>query len=1310
LALLTAYGQPPQQRPQQHQPRPKLTAENIDDVVRAMTLEEKAQLLVGGRNEMFGGENSTIGATQALVPGAAGTTAAVEALGIPQTVLSDGPAGLRIQPTRPDDSNTYYATGFPVGTALASSWNTDLVTQVGKAMGEEVLEYGVDILLAPGMNIHRNPLCGRNFEYFSEDPVVTGRIAAAYVNGVQSRGVGATVKHFAANNQETNRTNNNSIVSHRALREIYLKGFEIAVREAKPWAVMSSYNKLNGVYTMEDYGLLTSVLREDWGYEGFVMTDWIGLRNTAAEIRAGNDLMEPGMPAQSDDIVARVRNGELSQSAVDRCVRRILEYIVKTPRFNGYKYSNKPDLKAHAAITRQSATEGMVLLKNENKALPLASDLKNIALFGITSYDFIAGGTGSGDVNKAYVVDLVEGLQNAGLNIGDELKGMYVSYKTWQEAKAAGERTNTWFWGKPTLPEMSVSKVVIEKQAQSAEIAIITLGRQAGEGSDRRIDNDFNLTDVERQLLNDVCDAFHAAGKQVVVILNVGGVIETASWKSLPDAILCAWQSGQEGGNSVADVITGKTYPSGKLTMTFPLSCMDHPSSLNFPVNYQGQGGFTGFGQARREQKDVDYTRYEEGIYVGYRYFTSRDKEVSYPFGYGLSYTAFEYSGAKVKPSGGGFEAEITVKNTGSHEGKEIVELYVEAPAGGLEKPVRELKAFAKTNALKPGESQTLRMKVSDDDLASFDEAQSAWVSAAGKYTVVFAASVADIRARADYSLTKERIVKTNDLTKPQVAAAAALEQMTGLKNEVYLYRDTAQGIDDRGSMNAPMFMVFVDSRCNAPAALELAETTGLKYLADRYSGSVAVVNPVGPTWDEKADLEAYKELINRLRVISNLKVIGIGKGAAFVHNAVSRNAGEVAGIFTWGGSMTAKGAGDIPVPAYISGADRAAADFYIKANDAREKARDAKHIFYANDAEPLQQVVLSLDRAQDLKSALADAWKTLLSKNYRFSNYKHTTYMGAEFGQYGNYELEPYLMFDELGVTRRTVRKELNQMRMPGGGAYFWYEYFPEATVDAPGQSVPLVVLLHGNGNDNRTQSETGGFIEVAAREGFIVAEIEWQGVGRFRSDVFLGADGIEMVVEDMKRSYPQIDPTRIYVQGLSAGAMMSAALGIKKSHLFAAVGGHSGGIFDFPLFGYNFQSLRNEAKHKSGSIETAYFLISGTDDDVIRFPTADNNSGNSFYNAIHLYQSLNGIPESAVDFTADPVLGLKLQDRKTVVTNKHITLETGWFYKGDVPLIEFTAIMNYGHWNFRPAAQMMWDFFKRFSRHPENGKLIYQ
>lgn len=744
--------------------QPKLREDNIDEVLKAMTLQEKATLLVGGARAVVVDGVPT--GTAAKVPGAAGNTRPIDRLGIPGTVLADGPAGLRISPTRDGASQTFYCTGFPVGTLLASSWDLALVEEVTRAMGEEVHEYGVDVLLAPGMNIHRNPLCGRNFEYFSEDPLLSGKMASAYVKGIQSNDVGVSVKHYAVNNQETNRNEDNARVSERALREIYLKNFEIAIKESAPWTVMSSYNQLNGEYTQQKKDLLTTILRDEWGYNGIVMTDWGSKAGTVKSAWAGNDLMEPGNQTEIDRIVAGVQDGSLSIEDVDRNVRNMLNYIVKTPAFKNYKYSNKPDLKGHAQVARKAAAESMVLLRNEDNTLPVASG-KKVALFGISALDFVAGGTGSGNVNKAYVVNMKEGLENAGFTVDQILMNFYQAQLDYNRALAAlgGGNGRYILLGSAKAPEVAIPEAAVTNQARNNDLAVVVIGRNAGEGADRKMVDDFDLTNIERELLRNVSTAFHAEGKKVVVVLNIGGVIETNSWKNMVDAILLPWSPGQEGANAVADVLTGKANPSGKLPMTFPINFMDHPSSANFPYNYDRNAGNQGYGRGPQQpRKDVDYTNYEEGIYVGYRYFATAGKEVSYPFGYGLSYTTFAYTKPVVKAVADGFEATVTVTNTGSVAGKEVVELYVSAPAGGLEKPACELKGFCKTRELKPGESQTVTIKVSNYDIASFNEAASAWEAPAGIYKVGFGASVADIRATANYNLKKAASWKTNKL------------------------------------------------------------------------------------------------------------------------------------------------------------------------------------------------------------------------------------------------------------------------------------------------------------------------------------------------------------------------------------------------------------------------------------------------------------------------------------------------------------------------------------------------------------------
>lgn len=712
----------------------------------------------------------TSGQAAGPVEGAAGNTRPIERVGIPMTYLADGPAGLRINPTRQGITQTFYCTGFPVGTLLASSWDVDLVQKATACIGDEVHEYGVDVLLAPGVNLHRSPLCGRNFEYFSEDPVLSGNMAAAYIKGVQSNNVGTSIKHYATNNQETNRNEADSRVSARALRELYLKNFEIAITKGQPWTVMSSYNKLDGEYTQQSEDLLTKVLRQDWGYNGIVMTDWGSKEGTVKSSASGNDLMEPGNQTEIDRIVAAVKDGSLPMETVDRNVRNMLNYIVKTPAFNKYQYSNKPDLKAHAQVAREVADESIVMLRNEDNTLPFKG-VEKVALYGIGAIDFVAGGTGSGNVNKAYVVNMKEGLENAGFKLDQSIINFYESYIAYDNAQrqlsSNGGRGGMFDSSK--YADVQIPETAIAREAAANDAAVIVIGRNAGEGADRKFKDDFELTNVERELIANVSIKFHEVGKKVVVVLNVGGVIETNSWKNYADAILLPWSPGQEGANAVADIITGKVNPSGKLPMTFPVAFFDHPSSANFPYNYirnsQPAGGFGGFGGPRvpQPQKDVDYVNYEEGIWVGYRYFDTADKEVSYPFGFGLSYTTFAYSKPVVKAAKDGFTATVTVTNTGKVAGKEAVQVYVSAPAGGLEKPEKELKAFAKTKLLQPGESQTLAFSISAYELASFNQAANQWEAPAGNYSVKFAASVADVKASAVYKQAKPFVKKVSD-------------------------------------------------------------------------------------------------------------------------------------------------------------------------------------------------------------------------------------------------------------------------------------------------------------------------------------------------------------------------------------------------------------------------------------------------------------------------------------------------------------------------------------------------------------------
>ena len=749
---------------------PQLGKSSLKEVIAAMTVEEKVKLLVGMGMDipipgipMIDPEDKKI---PEKVPGAAGRTHAVPRLGIPSLTLADGPAGVRINPKRAGDAKTYFATAFPVATLLASSWDTNLVERVGGAFGSEVRDYGVDILLAPGMNIHRNPLGGRNFEYYSEDPLVSGKMAAAFVRGVQSKGVGTSVKHLAANNQEFNRMQSNTIVSERALREIYLKGFEIAVKESSPWTIMSSYNLINGTYTSQNPELLKKIVRDEWGFKGFVMSDWFAGNDAVAQMKAGNDMIMPGNPLQTKAIVEAVKSGALSMPELDENVARVLNVILQTPAFKNYKYSSQPDLKANAQIAREVAAEGMVLLKNESGALPFAAETRKIALFGNTSYDLIAGGTGSGDVNKEYTISFEQGLNAAGYALDASLKDTYARYIADQKAKRPPAIP---FFPVPPVPEMPVEQSVIEQQANNSDAAVITIGRNSGEFLDRQIENDFTLSATEQALIKNVSEIFRAKGKRIVVVLNVGGVIETASWRDRADAILLAWQPGQEGGHAITDVLSGKVNPSGKLATTFPVAYDDVPSSKTFPGReLTGQKPFMVNPFAGKPAE----VRYEEGIFVGYRFYNTKNVKTAYEFGYGKSYTDFTYGGLKLSSNqfNGQITATVTVTNSGKRAGKEVVQLYVGAPSKNLEKPESELRGFAKTKLLEPGQSQTLSFTINASDLASFDPAASAWVAEAGTYTLKIGASVLNIRQSAKFELKKETVVeKVNKVLLPQV-------------------------------------------------------------------------------------------------------------------------------------------------------------------------------------------------------------------------------------------------------------------------------------------------------------------------------------------------------------------------------------------------------------------------------------------------------------------------------------------------------------------------------------------------------------
>ena len=734
------------------QQTPQLNKNNIKEVVKAMTLDEKIHFVSGiGMSISLGNDGPVAGSIGGKVVGAAGATLAIPRLGIPSVIMADGPAGLRIEPTIVNGEKIY-TTAFPVGSLIASTWNTTLSTSIGKAMGNEVKEMGVDILLAPGMNLIRNPLCGRNYEYYSEDPVLSGEMATAAVNGVQSQGVGVSVKHFVANNQESNRNSVSALVSQRALRELYLRGFEIAIKKSNPWTVMSSYNKINDTYVSENPELLTTILRDEWNFKGMVTTDWFSGRKYANQVKAGNDLLMPGRKQEAKKIKEALDEGSLKETELDRNIERILQLVVKTPVFANYRYSQHPDFIANRAIAQQAAEEGMILLKNK-AALPLSAG--KIALLGNASYDTFVGGTGSGEVQSAYTISFYDGLKKAGFSLDENLKKAYLSYIT-EEKEKRPKRVSILDVIKP-VEEFPISEEQLQQMSRNCEAAIITIGRNAGEGSDRSLETDYVLNDKELALIKATASAFHAQGKKLIVALNIDALVEVTSWQDLADALLITWLPGQEAGNAFANILTGKTNPSGKLPQTMALSYNDIPSATAFP------------GTPKRSPSE---SVYNEGIYVGYRYFSSFGKPVAYPFGYGLSYTQFEMKKLKAPTKfSKKLSLSVEVTNVGEVAGKEVVQVYLSAPAKSMDKPALELKAFAKTELLNPKQSQTLSFTLTPESLASFDTARSAWVVEAGTYTVKVGNSVENILQTATFTVPKEIVVeKVADVLKPNKA------------------------------------------------------------------------------------------------------------------------------------------------------------------------------------------------------------------------------------------------------------------------------------------------------------------------------------------------------------------------------------------------------------------------------------------------------------------------------------------------------------------------------------------------------------
>ena len=618
--------------------------------------------------------------------------------GIPSIWLSDGPHGLRKQAGSSDHLGLHpsvEATCFPTATTVANSWDESLGEEIGRALGEEAVDQQVAVVLGPGLNMKRNPLCGRNFEYFSEDPYLAGKLAAAYVRGIQEKGVSACPKHFAANNQELRRMATDSIVDERTLREIYLTGFEIAVKEGQPGCIMTSYNKVNGAYANENEHLLMDILRGDWGYDKAVVTDWGGSNDHALGVQRGSTLEMPAPGLDSvRELMAAVQSGRLAESDVDARLDELLTLVYDAqPALNA---AQPADMDAHHALARRAAAESVVLLKNEDNLLPLAEGTK-VALIGDFAFTPRYQGAGSSVVNAARVESLAEEIKSSGL----DCIGM-----------ARGYERN----GMPNIPLAHEAAAL----AEQADVALLCLGLTEADESEGLDRPHMMLADNQVTLLL----AVRQKAKKVVVLFHAGSAVEMP-WLDRCDALLHGALNGQAGASAMLDALTGKVNPSGKLAETWPVHYEDTPSRFHFG----GSGA------------NVEY---REGPFIGYRYYQKAEKKVLFPFGYGLSYTRFVYEGLTADASG----AAVTIRNTGDRAGAEVVQLYVRKPDSALPMPLQELKGFCKV-FLQPGESREVRIHLDDKAFRYWNVKTNRWEIEGGEYEIRIGASSEDIRLTA---------------------------------------------------------------------------------------------------------------------------------------------------------------------------------------------------------------------------------------------------------------------------------------------------------------------------------------------------------------------------------------------------------------------------------------------------------------------------------------------------------------------------------------------------------------------------------
>ncbi|MDR2655250.1 MAG: glycoside hydrolase family 3 C-terminal domain-containing protein [Oscillospiraceae bacterium] len=652
------------------------------ELVALMTLEEKASLCSGLNFWQLKG---------------------IERLGLKPVMVTDGPHGLRKQAGESDHlgiNKSVPATCFPAACATACSFDAELLTEIGRAMGEECLQEDVAVILGPGVNIKRSPLCGRNFEYFSEDPLLAGELGGALISGVQEKGVGTSLKHYASNNQETRRMSINAVVDDRALYEIYLKAFEIAVKKSSPWTLMCSYNKINGVYSSDNKWLLTEVLRDGWGFEGLVMTDWGAMNDRVEGVRAGLDLEMPGLGRANDEkIVAAVKNGSLKESEVDAAAGRVTEMILKSQaaRKPGYRYN----AEAHHALARKAAAESCVLLKNEDGILPLKPGAK-VAVIGGFARSPRYQGAGSSKINPTRIGGAYDELEKYGfdLSYAEGYKGLE--------------------------PDLDLIKQA-ETAAKDADIALVFAGlpdEYESEGFDRR---SFEMPQSHMQLIGAVAKA----NPNTVVVLQLGSAVATG-WAENVKALLVSYLGGQASGEGAADVLAGKVCPGGRLAETWPLALEDNPSFRNFP------GG----------RKTVEY---RESVFVGYRYYDTAKKAVAWPFGFGLSYTSFAYGGIKTD----GNIISFTVTNTGSVAGAEVAQVYAGLPDSKIFRPKKWLAAFKKV-FLEPGESKVVKVRLGKEAFEHYSRSAGGWQLEAGTYTIYVGSSVRDIKLKTKITVEGE--------------------------------------------------------------------------------------------------------------------------------------------------------------------------------------------------------------------------------------------------------------------------------------------------------------------------------------------------------------------------------------------------------------------------------------------------------------------------------------------------------------------------------------------------------------------------